>query len=61
MASEQRPIRTEDESPEAASFLGRHRGSLFLAGLLIYVVLLLIGTVGNLFEIDSITGFWLYR
>lgn len=61
MASERQPIKAQDVSPQATSFIGRHRGGLFMAGLLLYVVLLLIGTIGNLFEIDSITGFWLYR
>jgi hypothetical protein len=40
---------------------GSLRENLLLAGLVIYVVLLLIGTIGNLFEIEAITSFWLYR
>ena len=56
---------TKTTSPEvsegAFSFFRRHQGDLLVAGLIIYVVLLLIGTVGNLFEIDAITSFWLYR
>lgn len=54
---------TDQPEPTAQepSFLGRHQGTLVLAGLTIYVVLLIIGTIGNLFEIEAITNFWLYR
>lgn len=43
------------------SFLKRHRETFFLVGFTVYVALLLIGTIGNLFEINAITSFWLYR
>lgn len=53
------------DQPEASGagspFLERHQGTLVLAGLTLYVILLLIGTIGNLFEIEAITNFWLYR
>ena len=32
-----------------------------MVGLVVYVALLLVGTIGNLFDIEAITSFWLYR
>ena len=49
------------ETPPRESFLHRHGDTLLLVGLTIYVILLLIGTIGNLWEIEAITSFWLYR
>lgn len=49
----------KENTPEG--FLRRNQGTLLLFGLLLYVVLLLIGTIGNVFEIEAINSFWLYR
>jgi hypothetical protein len=50
----------EDPGKETP-FLKRHRETFFLVGFMVYVALLLVGTIGNLFEIEAITSFWLYR
>ena len=47
--------------PPGKSFLGRHGGTVLMVGLVVYVALLLVGTIGNLFDIEAITSFWLYR
>ncbi len=47
--------------PPGKSFLGRHGDTLLMVGLVVYVALLLVGTIGNLFDIEAITSFWLYR
>lgn len=55
------PAELHLEPPSGESFLHRHGDTLLLAGLVVYVVLLLVGTIGNLLEIEAITSFWLYR
>ncbi len=55
------PAELHLEPPSGGSFLHRHVDTLVLAGLVVYVVLLLVGTIGNLLEIEAITSFWLYR
>ncbi len=47
--------------PPVKSFLGRHGDTVLMVGLVVYVALLLVGTIGNLFDIEAITSFWLYR
>jgi hypothetical protein len=49
------------ETPPGKSFLDRHGDTLLMVGLVVYVALLLVGTIGNLFDIEAITSFWLYR
>ncbi len=49
------------ENPPGKSFLDRHGDTLLMVGLVVYVALLLVGTIGNLFDIEAITSFWLYR
>lgn len=51
----------QQEIPPRKSFLQRHGDTILLVGLVAYVVLLLIGTIGNLLEIEAITSFWLFR
>ncbi len=51
---------TGPDTPTPPSW-SRRSETLLVAGLAVYVILLLIGTIGNLFEIEAITSFWLYR
>lgn len=55
------PDELQLESPPGGSFLQNHGDTLLLVGLVVYVVLLLVGTIGNLLEIEAITSLWLYR
>ncbi len=55
------PDELQVETPPGKSFLGRHGDTLLMVGLVVYVALLLVGTIGNLFDIEAITSFWLYR
>ncbi len=55
----------EDKSPEeesrADTFWGRNGANIGLAVLVLYVILLLIGTVAEIFNIDSILNWWIFR
>ncbi len=47
--------------PEKASFWSRHKGEIGLALLLLYVFLLVLGTLGELFDIEWILDLPLFR
>ena len=55
----------EDKSPEeenrADTFWGRNGANIGLAVLVLYVILLAIGTVAEIFNIDSILNWWIFR
>jgi hypothetical protein len=55
----------EDKSLEKENrvdtFWGRNGANIGLAALVIYVILLLIGTVAEIFNIDSILNWWIFR
>ncbi len=55
----------EDKNPEkesrADTFWGRNGANIGLAVLGLYVILLLIGTVAEIFNIDSILNWWIFR
>ena len=53
--------KTSGVSREAAGFLKRNQDSLLLALLVVYVVLLAVGTVAELFHIESILRWPIYR
>ena len=53
--------KTSGVSREADGFLKRNQDSLLLALLVVYVVLLAIGTVAELFHIESILRWPIYR
>lgn len=50
---------TGDEGPD--TFWKRHGANIGLAVLVIYVILLGIGTAAEIFEIDSILNWWIFR
>ncbi len=42
-------------------FWGRYGGNILLAVLVLYLLLLLTGTVAEMFHIDSILKWWIWR
>ena len=61
MTSEEISKKDSDEAPKEETFWTRHGGNIGLAILTIYVILLAIGTAAEIFEIDSILNWWLFR
>lgn len=54
-------------SPEAREvkgikgFFSKHGAKLFLAGFALYFLLLLTGTIAEIFKIESILNWWIWR
>ena len=77
MAEETKEVASEEQEPEQAqegdkvqenmdnegqdTFWKRHGANIGLAVLIIYVILLGIGTAAEIFEIDSILNWWIFR
>ena len=61
MTSDETNKEDSGEAPKVETFWTRHGGNIGLAVLIIYVILLAIGTVAEIFEIDSILNWWLFR
>ncbi len=49
----------ETDGPKG--FWGRHGGNILLAALFLYVVLLVTGTIAEIFHIDSVLDWWIWR
>ena len=49
------------EEPPKVTFWDKHGANIGLTGLVIYVILLAIGTAAEVFEIDSILNWWIFR
>lgn len=49
------------QSPEVDGFLQKHGPTLFLIGFGAYLVLLSIGVVAEIFDIQSILDWWIWR
>ena len=49
------------EESGADTFWGRNGANIGLAVLVLYVILLVIGTVAEIFNIDSILNWWIFR
>lgn len=77
MAEENKEVDVKDEAQESAqedgvvqenagdegpdTFWKRHGANIGLVVLIIYVILLGIGTAAEIFEIDSILNWWIFR
>ena len=65
MTSEEIKDKDTEQGTEQAetqdTFWKRHGADIGLAILVIYVILLAIGTVAEIFEIDSILNWWIFR
>ncbi|MFQ5483162.1 MAG: hypothetical protein ACE5ER_10425 [Nitrospinaceae bacterium] len=55
------PPATESGPPESPSFWKKHKGELGLALLFLYLILLGLGTIGELFDIEWILDLPLFR
>jgi membrane-bound acyltransferase YfiQ involved in biofilm formation len=53
------PLQEELNTPK--SFFDRYGVNVILGILILYVILLLIGTVAEIFHIDSILDWWIWR
>jgi hypothetical protein len=51
----------EDESGGAKGFFDKYGANIVLAALFLYVILLLTGTIAEIFHIDSILNWWIWR
>ncbi len=51
----------EPGSPEVPSFWNRHKSEIGLAAVILYVFLLTLGTIGELFDIEWILDLPLFR
>ncbi len=54
-------IPSESRDPESSGFFSKYGANLVLAGLVIYVVLLAIGVFAEVFKIQSILDWWIWR
>lgn len=52
---------TEQDSSGIKGFFKKHGPEIGLAVLIIYVILLGIGTIAEVFEIQSILDWWIFR
>lgn len=48
------------ESEEKKGFFAKHGPNIFLAGLVIYLILLTIGIIAEIFDIQSILDWWIW-
>ena len=53
--------KNDQEKGGAHTFWGRHGANIGLAVLVLYVILLAIGTVAEIFNIESILDWWIFR
>ena len=53
------PLR-EEESNEPKGFFDRYGANIIVVILVLYVVLLLTGTIAEIFHIDSILDWWIW-
>jgi hypothetical protein len=51
----------EKESNEPKGFFDRYGANIILVALFLYVILLLTGTIAEIFHIDSILNWWIWR
>jgi hypothetical protein len=49
------------ETTEGKGFFGKYGPTMFLVGFIIYFVLLLIGVIAEIFDIESILDWWIWR
>ncbi len=42
-------------------FLGRHGAQIVLAAMVFYVILLMTGTIAEIFHVDSVLDWWIWR
>lgn len=61
MTSEEINKENPNQEIRVTSFWSRHGANIGLAVLIIYVILLAIGTAAEIFEIDSILNWWIFR
>jgi len=61
MTSEEIKEDNSQEEPKKETFWSRNGANIGLAILVIYVILLAIGTAAEIFEIDSILNWWIFR
>lgn len=61
MTSEDIESKSNNEEGKADTFWGRNGANIGLAVLVLYVILLMIGTVAEIFNIDSILDWWIFR
>lgn len=61
MTSEDIETKSDNEEAGADTFWGRNGANIGLAVLALYVTLLVIGTVAEIFDIDSILNWWIFR
>jgi hypothetical protein len=60
--SKEKDISPEEKKAERpASFWDRYGRNVLLAGMVLYVILLLTGTIAEVFHIDSILNWWIWR
>jgi hypothetical protein len=53
--------KSAEEESRSNTFWGRNGANIGLAVLVLYVILLVIGTVAEIFNIDSILNWWIFR
>lgn len=61
MTSEEINQENKDQERTEDTFWSRHGANIGLVVLIIYVILLAIGTAAEIFEIDSILNWWIFR
>ncbi|MDH3976482.1 MAG: hypothetical protein OEV42_19640 [Deltaproteobacteria bacterium] len=61
MTLEEMNKENSDREPKEETFWSRHGANIGLVVLIIYVILLAIGTAAEIFEIDSILNWWIFR
>lgn len=59
--TEETSEKTQEKEECNNTFWSRHGANIGLAVLIIYVILLGIGTVAEVFEIESILNWWIFR
>ncbi|MDT8318423.1 MAG: hypothetical protein RQ824_10625 [bacterium] len=53
--------KSKEEESDVDTFWGRNGANIGLAVLVLYVTLLVLGTVAEIFNIDSILDWWIFR
>jgi hypothetical protein len=55
-------VQIERKEPDGSkSFFSRYGGNIVIAVLILYLILLLTGTIAEIFHIDSILDWWIWR
>jgi hypothetical protein len=52
---------TASEEGEKKGFFGKHGDKIFLAALLVWFVLLVIGVIAEIFDIESVLDWWIWK